>query len=72
MPLKWKVDILSKLKAAGYSTYKIRQDKIFGQRVVQQLRNGDPVSWEVLSRLCNLLDCQPGDLVEFTKDEAGE
>lgn len=72
MPLKWKVDILAKLKAAGYSTYKIRQDKIFGQRVVQQLRNGDPVSWEVLSRLCNLLDCQPGDLVEFTKDEAGE
>lgn len=72
MPLKWKVDILSKLKAAGYSTYKIRQDKIFGQRVVQQLRNGDPVSWEVLSRLCNLLECQPGDLVEFTKDEAGE
>lgn len=72
MPLKWKVDILSKLKAAGYSTYKIRQDKIFGQRVVQQLRNGDPVSWEVLSRLCNLLDCQPGDLVEFTKDETGE
>ena len=72
MPLKWKVDILAKLKAAGYSTYKIRQDKIFGQRVVQQLRNGDPVSWEVLSRLCNLLDCQPGDLVEFTKDETGE
>ena len=72
MPLKWKVDILAKLKAAGYSTYKIRQDKIFGQRVVQQLRNGDPVSWEVLSRLCNLLDCQPGDLVEFTKEEAGE
>jgi len=71
MPLKWKVDILAKLKAAGYSTYKIRQDKIFGQRVVQQLRNGDPVSWEVLSRLCNLLDCQPGDLVEFTKDETG-
>ena len=72
MPLKWRVDILAKLKAAGYSTYKIRQDKIFGQRVVQQLRNGDPVSWEVLSRLCNLLDCQPGDLVEFTKDEAGD
>ena len=72
MPLKWKVDILAKLKAAGYSTYRIRQDKIFGQRVVQQLRSGDPVSWEVLSRLCNLLDCQPGDLVEFTKGEAGE
>lgn len=26
----------------------------------------------VLDKLCTTLDCQPGDLVEYLKDEAGE
>lgn len=66
--IKYKIDILAALKEKGYSTYRIRQDKIFGQRVVQQLRDKEPFSWEVLSRLCSLLDCQPGDLLESVKE----
>ncbi len=60
----YKKDILAALKEKGYSTYRIRQDKIFGQRVLQQFRDKEPFSWEVLGRLCLLLDCQPGDLLE--------
>ena len=25
---------------------------------------------DVLDRLCDVLDCQPGDIIEFVKDEA--
>ena len=60
----YKKDILAALKEKGYSTYRIRQDKIFGQRVLQQFRDKEPFSWEVLGRLCLLLDCQPGELLE--------
>ena len=72
MPVRYKVDILAMLKSKGYTTYKLRKDKLISQGTLQQIRNGELVSWANISRLCNLLDCQPGDLVEFTKDETGE
>ena len=68
--LQYRVDILAALKEKGFSSYRLRKEKIFGERVVQQLRNHEPFSWEVLSRLCLLLDCQPGDLLESVPGEA--
>ena len=67
MPLTWKIDVLAALKDKGYSTYRLRNEKLFGERVIQQLRHGDPVSWEVLSRLCDLLDCDVGDVLTATR-----
>ena len=63
MPLQYKIDVLTALKERGYTTYKLRKEKILGERVIQQLREGAPVSWEVLSRLCVLLDCDVGDIL---------
>lgn len=63
MPLRYKIDVLNALKEAGYSSYRLRKERLFGERVIQQLRVGDPVSWEVLSRLCDLLQCDVGDIL---------
>lgn len=63
MPIEYKIDVLAKLKDAGYSTYRLRKEKIFGERVIQQLRNNEPVSWVVISRLCDLLQCDVGDIL---------
>ena len=68
VPVKYKMDILSALKEAGYSTYKLRKEKLLGESVLQQIRDGVPVSWANLGRICTLLDCQPGDLLEYVKD----
>jgi putative transcriptional regulator len=68
MSLKYKFDILARLKEAGYSTYRIRQEKIFGEAVLQQIRNNKPVSWENIEKLCALLGCQPGDIMEYVPD----
>ena len=65
VPIKYKIDVLAELKAAGYSTYRIRKDKILGEATLQRLRTGDPVSWDNMSTLCTLLDCQPGDIMEY-------
>ena len=70
MPLRYKVDILESLKARGYSSYRLRKEKLLGERVIQQLRDKYPVSWEVITRLCELLDCQPGDILEYDRDNA--
>lgn len=69
MSLRYKMDILEALKEAGYSAYRLRKEKIFGERVVQQLRQGELVSWATIEKVCRLLDCQPGDLLEYVADE---
>ena len=70
MPIKYKIDILEALKSAGYNTGKIRREKIMGESVVQKLRGKKPLSWNELDTICKLLDCQPGDILEY--EEAPE
>ena len=69
MPLQYKIDVLAALKEKGFSSYRLRKEKIFGERVIQQLRNKEPVSWEVLGRLCALLECEIGDLIYMEREE---
>ncbi len=68
MALRYKIDILQALKDSGWSAYRLRKEKILGERVIQQLRHGDSVSWEVLSRLCDLLACDIGDILTIMPD----
>ena len=68
MPIHYKVDVLEALKRAVYSTYRLRQAKLMGERVIQQLRNGEIVSWKTIDTICTLLKCQPGDLVEHREE----
>lgn len=70
MSIKYKIDVIEALKEKGYTSYRIRQEKIIGERQVQQIRNGEVVSTACLSKLCELLNCQPGDILEYVPDHA--
>lgn len=65
MPLQYKVDVLAALKEKGYNTNKIRTEGLLSQSTLQKFRNNQGVSWENLETLCRLLECQPGDLIEY-------
>ena len=67
MPIQYKIDILAALKEAGYNTNRIRKEKLIGEAMIQKIRNRQLPSWAALETICELLDCQPGDLVEFKK-----
>ena len=69
MPINYKIDVLAALKEAGYSTARIRKEKLIGEATVQQLRHGKLVSWATLETICRLLKCQPGDLLEYEDQE---
>ena len=69
MPVQYKRDILADLKEAGYSTNKMRREKLLGESVLQQLRKGELVSWANISRICAMLNCQPGDILEYVPEE---
>ena len=66
--LKYKIDLLAALKDKGYNTNKIRKEKIMGEAMLQKIRNGEMVSWSVFDKLCELLECQPADLIEHAKE----
>ena len=69
--IKFKNDILHELKQSGWSTYRLgaKGERIFGERTIQNLRSGKPVTLEVIARICSLLGCQPGDILEYVEDE---
>ena len=65
MKLYYKIDVLALLKSKGYSTYRLRKERILGEAVIHKLRNSEGVGWSTLETLCNLLSCQPSDIVEM-------
>lgn len=66
--LKYKDGTLTKLKECGYSTYKLRTEKIMGESKIQNIRR-NAVAVETINQLCQLLNCQPGDVLEYVPDE---
>lgn len=68
MAIKYKTNILELLKSKGYSTYKLRKEKILGESTLQKMRTDTLLSWAELNTVCNLLGCQPGDLIEYAPD----
>lgn len=56
MPLKYKMDVLEALKAAGYNTTRIRREGLFSQSTLQKLRTGGQLSWSNIEMICKLLD----------------
>lgn len=72
MPFRYKIDVVQALKENGYTTYKIRKEKIFSESTLQSFRDNKMVSWETLEQICRLLKVQPGDVLEYQEEEQEE
>ena len=68
--LSYKIDILPALKAMGYTTTKLRAEKLIAEATIQNIRGKKPISWANIDKLCELLQCQPGDILEYVDGEA--
>lgn len=67
--LEYKIDVLQELKDAGYNTTTLKKEKQISQGSLQQIREGRVVGNIVLDKLCELLDCQPGNIIRYVPDE---
>jgi len=68
--LRYKMNILQRLKEAGYSTYRVREEKVLSESTMQRFRTGSTaISVESLGILCNILQCQPGDILEWVPED---
>ena len=68
IPVRYKVEILQVLKAAGYNTTRLRREKLLAENTIQQIREGKLVSWANIPRICFMLQCQPGDIWGYAED----
>lgn len=68
MPLVYKTDVLQILKEKGYNTTRLRREKLLAEGTIQKLRDQKPINWDNISRICDMLQCQPGDILEYKKE----
>ena len=64
----YKKDIMSELKDKGYTSYRLRHEKIMSEKNMTNIRN-KKVTMAVLNQICQLLDCQPGEILEYLPDD---
>lgn len=69
MGLQYKIDILTALKEKGFNTNVIRTKGLLSQSTLQKFREKKGISWENIEILCSLLNCQPGDILEYVPDD---
>lgn len=69
MPVQYKVNILTALKEAGYNTNRLRKEKLLSEGVIQSLRENRYVTLQNISKICQLLNCQPGDILEYVPED---
>lgn len=69
MAIQYKINILDELKNKGFTTYRIRKEKILSEGTLQKFRNNDTtVTLGNIETICKLLDCQPSDIMEYIPD----
>ena len=66
--ITYKINVLDALKEKGFSSYKIRNDKIIGQAELSKIRHNELCSKGTLDTLCRLLGCQVGDILIYIPD----
>ncbi len=62
-------DVMKRLKDAGYSSTRLRTEGILGEAYMTKIRNNGTVSMNALNTICTLLNCQPGEIIEYVPDE---
>ena len=65
-------DILKKLSAAGWSTYRLLKERQLPNSVISRLRHGDTITTNTVDTICRLLHCQPNDIMEYIEVDVSE
>ena len=71
MPIRYD-KLFALFKEKGINTTRIRRENIIGQATLTAIKNGTGgLDAKSISKLCALLDCQPGDIMEYVPDKEG-
>lgn len=62
---KYKIDILKALSEKGYTSSRMRREKIMAESTMQNLRRGKGINTDTINTICIILRCQPSDILEI-------
>lgn len=69
MPISYS-KLFNLLKDKGLTMYSLRRDKVVGTETLEKMRKSTGhVDTRSIERLCEYLDCQPGDIMEYVKED---
>lgn len=60
-------DILKKLKESGYSSARLRKEKLLSESVLSRIRHNQSISIDTLDIICELTDSSVENLIEYKK-----
>lgn len=61
-----------KLKENGINSYTMKKSNAITQGTFHCIMTGKSITMKTLDKLCGLLDCQPGELIEYVPDQDQE
>ncbi len=61
----YKIDVLKALSERGYTSTRMRKEKIMSQATMQSIREGRGITTDTLNTICIILRCQPSDVLEI-------
>ena len=59
-------------KEKGISTYYLRKNGVGSPTITKLQNDGSVIDTVTIGKLCRLLDCQPGDIMEYVPSEENE
>ena len=62
--LVYKINIIDALKEKGYNSTRILRENILSQSAMQKIRKGEMIGIKTLEQICDLLEVQPGEVIE--------
>lgn len=72
MPMKYD-KFFDLLKERGRTMYNLRKDKVVGTATIEKMRKAEGhIDTRSIERLCEYLDCQPGDIMEYVPAQGEE
>lgn len=61
--------LIKLLEERNISIYKLKAEGIIGGATLDKIRKGEGnIDTRAINKLCQYLECQPGDIMEYIKD----
>lgn len=62
--------LLDMFKERGETSYTLtKKNKIIGQATWKKIKEGGHIDTRTIETLCNYLNCQPGDILEYIPED---
>ena len=62
---KYKLEVMKSLSDRGFTSSRMRKEKILSEATMQNLRKGKGITTDTLNTICIILRCQPSDVLEI-------